>query len=248
MDTLIYDGTFEGFLTAYSYNSLNTVQQFYLKSSTEQINLFVTSNRIVTKRSIAYNIWQKIEQRSSSMAKLIYFAFMSEENEIEQKLEQVITSLLGDSVNWASDQVANKRLLEILYLKVNAEKNRLQRFTKFQPLTNGKLYAEFHPTYNTLPLITRNLKSEMPGANWIIWDTKRNYGIQCHNQTLTYIGANNQIISNCKPNKIPNSNPIITPSNKRKEYPKRNVNSRGALHGRTITSAKKENRGYSVVA
>ena len=95
MKTLVYDGTFEGFLTAFEMSRyMYSSDIHFSKASDNQIPLFQETHKVITNRQSALKLWTTLQQGYPKSAKLIYFAFLSEEREIENTLSRYLLVLL----------------------------------------------------------------------------------------------------------------------------------------------------------
>ncbi|MEJ7681376.1 MAG: TIGR03915 family putative DNA repair protein [Segetibacter sp.] len=61
--------------------------------------------------------------------------------------------------------------------KVHREKHRMEAFIRFQLTGDGLFYAVCQPDFNVLPLIENHFKNRYADQRWLIYDSKRNYGI-----------------------------------------------------------------------
>ena len=187
---LIYDGSFNGFLTAIftSFEGNIEVLGFQRETSTQK-GLFAQCETIETQISKAKRVWEGIEKKSHTVIRNIYFAFLSEANGVDFMLYQYIKKLYN-----LLDPIDNDHasLIEIkiskLALQVSREKAQIENLIDFQ-LTNDDVYsAEIEPGFNILPLISRHFRNRFPKHQWIIFDRKRKYGVY-------YNGINVEIIS-----------------------------------------------------
>lgn len=195
MNTLIYDGTFEGYLTCFALSENFSDREItFLKSKSSQIPLFSEPHIVKSNREKALIIWNLLEHKSPKIAKTIYFAFLSDEIGIESILTKFILYFISPDISNPELVSDYRKYLETLQIKVAQEKARMEQNIQFIQLQSGVFYAEIHPVFNSTPLITKELKHRFKGATWVIHDTKRNYGIQCVKNKLEYIqGLNRQL-------------------------------------------------------
>ena len=80
----LYDGNFQGFLTAVS-EALASGQavQDICRAAERQPALFAQTRHILTRRRKAELLWRKLEKKSPSKPRLVYFSFLSEKSGIE---------------------------------------------------------------------------------------------------------------------------------------------------------------------
>ena len=61
--------------------------------------------------------------------------------------------------------------------KVHREKHRMEAFVRFQLTNDGLYYALIQPDYNVLPLIHSHFKNRYADQRWLIYDSRRKYGL-----------------------------------------------------------------------
>ncbi|MBU3025798.1 TIGR03915 family putative DNA repair protein [Zobellia galactanivorans] len=177
--TLIYDGSFNGFLTAIfvAFEEKAVVSDIQ-KHSVCQNGLFSETETIFTQMDKAKRVWNGIHKKSHSAIKDIYFAFLSEHKGIEMLLYRFIRKMFASNTSIASDY-SDGLVLKISQLarSVGREKHRMEAFVRFQ-LTKDEIYfANIEPDFNVLPLISKHFRSRYADQQWLIYDVKRKYGI-----------------------------------------------------------------------
>jgi len=165
MYTINYDGSFHGFLTVvFEHFNHQDVPAYILTYDREQHKLFPSDTYIETDRVKALRVWKGIERKNSSAAKAIYFAFLSEQTDIELLLFRYIKSLF---IRPSEEQPFSKREKDKVFLlaeQVAKEKQRVEIFARFELNAHGILEALVQPKYNILPLLSKHIKSLYPGA------------------------------------------------------------------------------------
>jgi probable DNA metabolism protein len=61
--------------------------------------------------------------------------------------------------------------------QVHREKHRMEAFVRFQKTADGLFVATIDPDHNVLPLITDHFRKRYADQRWIIYDTRRWYGM-----------------------------------------------------------------------
>jgi probable DNA metabolism protein len=61
--------------------------------------------------------------------------------------------------------------------KVHREAHRMEAFVRFQQTADGLYYAIIEPDYDVLPLILKHFKNRYADQRWMIWDSRRKYGL-----------------------------------------------------------------------
>ena len=185
MYTINYDGSFHGFLTVvFDHFSIPELPAFILTFDREQHKLFPSDTFIETNRKKALRVWKGIERKNTAAAKAIYFAFLSEQTDIELLLFRYIRSLFhGHSENQALTKREKDRVY-VLADQVAKEKQRVEIFTRFEVNAHGLLEAHVQPKHNVLPLLSKHFKALYHGASWLIVDTKRQQALSCDGMSL----------------------------------------------------------------
>ncbi|GAA4454267.1 TIGR03915 family putative DNA repair protein [Rurimicrobium arvi] len=60
---------------------------------------------------------------------------------------------------------------------VEREKHRMKAFVRFEKTDDGMFFALVEPDFNVLPLIVDFFRNRYADQNWLIYDTKRKYGL-----------------------------------------------------------------------
>ncbi len=180
MVTVVYDGTFEGWLTVvfevyeYKFTSVNitTKERF-------QANVFNKHHESYYDRKKSERVWRGLSAKISAAAlSQVYKAFLSEESGIEHVLLQYAQYAFSKKQSIESDY-SNPAVLTVVQTakKVYREKHRMEAFIRFQLTADGLFYAVCQPDFNVLPLIEKHFKSRYADQRWLIYDSKRKYGI-----------------------------------------------------------------------
>lgn len=177
--TFIYDGSFNGFLTAVFNGFEQKVSQADIQRNGQTQNgLFAETETVFTNVALAKRVWTGIQKKSNSAVKNIYFAFLSEKKGIEPLLYHYIQKLMGSNQNKSHD-FSDDVILRINQLahKVGREKHRMEAFVRFQLTKDEVYFANIEPDFDVLPLISKHFRSRYADQQWIIHDLKRKYGL-----------------------------------------------------------------------
>ncbi|MDB2462935.1 TIGR03915 family putative DNA repair protein [Algibacter sp.] len=190
---LIYDGTFDGFLTSvfyvYEYKLENVAIQ---KKTGAQNLLFSEPETVITDTTKADRVWKGLKQKLSKASSFqVYYAFLSEKEHIEVLLLDYIKYAF-ESIVAIDKDYAHPTVLKIAQIAkmVGREKHRMEAFVRFK-LTKDKIYfANIDPDFNVLPLISKHFKSRYADQKWVIYDLKRRYGLFYDLNTVEIINLN----------------------------------------------------------
>ncbi len=177
--TLVYDGSFNGFLTAIfvAFEERLKVADIQRNGQTQN-GLFSEAERIITDTNKAKRVWNGIRAKSYNAITNIYFAFLSETEGVEFVLYHYITTLMATKRDKQADY-SDETVLYINQLarKVGREKHRMEAFVRFQLTKDNVYFANIEPDFNVLPLISKHFRNRYADQQWLIYDVKRKYGI-----------------------------------------------------------------------
>lgn len=177
--TLVYDGSFNGFLSCiYAAFERKSKDVSIKKSKSGEQQLFAKEQYVPTNVALAKLVWNGISQKNHTAIKTIYFAFLSEAEGVELLLYRYVRYVMGVLPAAEIPQLQQTSLiLNSLADKVEKEKRRLEAFVSFQLLEDKVYVAGVKPKYNVLPLLSKHLKTVFKDMEWHIYDLKRNFGI-----------------------------------------------------------------------
>ena len=180
MTRLIYDGTFEGLLTAVFEIYERRLQDVYIqKTGFSNEAMFEDIISVVTDDTRATRVSKGLSKKLSPEGmKRIYIAHLGE-------FENVDNNILGfiryafDSKQNIEDDFGNKYVIRIAELvnMMRRERHRMEAFTRFKKLKDDLFYAEIEPDFNVLPLLVKHFKNRYADQKWLIFDIKRKYGL-----------------------------------------------------------------------
>lgn len=172
----IYDGSFEGMLTAiYEAYYRPEKPEKILRQDSIQESIFTSSILIPTEGEKADKVYGAIKEKISPMAlRNVFYAFLSEDEEAATKIYQYLR--LGWRVGKRIDDYhAEDRVLALHQLsqKVSKEAHRMLGLLRFQKIEGDIYYAEIEPDHNITALLAPHFAKRMADQNWIIHDGKR---------------------------------------------------------------------------
>jgi probable DNA metabolism protein len=176
----LYDGSFDGFLSAiFVASSEHTRQVSICKQEQFKGDLFAQVNFIETDELYSDRVWRKLHEKiPAGTLHQWYAAFLSEEPGIEDKILRGVKYLLANSAKAAGDFSHP----DILYLsqtakKVHREKHRMEAFVRFRKTADEIYFAGIEPDFDVLPLIKAHFFKRYADQRWLIYDERRNYGL-----------------------------------------------------------------------
>ena len=199
---LVYDGSFNGFLTSVFMAFEQKINVLNIQRKDEvQKGLFTDTQTILTQVPKAKRVWNGISQRSNHAMKNIYFAFLSETAGIEQLLYSYIKNIVakGSSNHLDLNEDMASRINHLANM-VSKKKSQMEAFLKFNVSTDGIHYNIAEPEYNLLPLVSKHFRSNLADRQWVIYDIKRGYGLYYDLHSIQLISLDSsEIVTNYNP-------------------------------------------------
>ncbi|RYY09331.1 MAG: DNA metabolism protein [Chitinophagaceae bacterium] len=180
MTTLVYDGSFKGWLTAifevYEYKFRDPGIQSLVNYQEELLH---QKHMVITDETKSARVWKGLSEKISKAAqRRLYHSFLSEEKNIENVMLQFVQYAMKSATNIEHD-FGNSSVLKIQQQAkmVHREKHRMEAFVRFQLTGDQLFYAIIQPDFNVLPLIEKHFRERYADQRWLIYDTRRRYGI-----------------------------------------------------------------------
>jgi probable DNA metabolism protein len=176
---LVYDGTFEGFLTVVfeCYSRKLEPTNICSEKNLQEI-LFIGKEYITTVTSHSDRVWKGLQQKlSKELNQLPYSAFLSGEGGIEMALLHFIRMAFASPVpiegNFGDIDVLMVRKAARRVMK---EAMRMLEFIRFQRTLDDIYFAPISPDYDVMPMTLKHLKERFSDQLWLVYDLKRDYG------------------------------------------------------------------------
>lgn len=190
MTTLVYDGTFEGLLTAVFEiyeRKLHHIKLFQGKWRNSA--LFEDVVQVITDTVKYDRVLKGLKKRISPQGiQQLYAAYLAETDTCAEVIVGCIRHAFDSPYNIEEDY-GNRfvlRLSEIVQ-QVRRERHRMEAFVRFQKLKDEIFYAAVEPDFNVLPLLIGHFKNRYADQKWIIYDLKRKYGIYYDLNDVEYV-------------------------------------------------------------
>ena len=175
----IYDNTFDGLLTAVfdAYNRKEFPDR--IVDSNHSIPLFTETHTVTSDTEKSNRVLKGLKKKTSKSAlNMLFICYLSEIEDIEMTLfryiQKALSSPISIEMNFADDDVL---ILSKIYKKVMNETTHIKQFVRFQKTADGMYFAVMNPIYNVLPLCSDFFKDRYADQQWILYDSKRNYGL-----------------------------------------------------------------------
>lgn len=190
MDLYVFDGSFEGLLTAvFEYYERKASQVQLVSEAHYQPALLGNDFKVHTDSLKAKRVWAGLQKKwDKDRTQQYYAAWLSEDpatfNHLFRLAIYIINKAPGACNNFGHPDVLS---VAQMYRKVHREKHRMEAFIRFQQTKDGLYYASIEPDFNVLPLIATHFKNRYADQNWIIYDQKRGYGLSYDGTRVTEI-------------------------------------------------------------
>ncbi|MCF0216587.1 MAG: TIGR03915 family putative DNA repair protein [Fibrobacteraceae bacterium] len=186
MLSIIYDASFDGFLSSIFeiYRMRLQVGAFVPerlapKDSSASGDLFLQPFRMETNVEYARRLERAIVNAASQeVLKILQTSFLSEVPGIEMKLLTYLKKLFEGSEPNFGRNLTSMEMLPILKIaqSVNREAGNMLGLVRFARVSSSTYVSEIEPKYNVLPLIINHFRVRFGLQQWVIYDSKRNYG------------------------------------------------------------------------
>ncbi len=176
----IFDGTYYGLLTCV-FDAFSK-KEFDVKiSSGQQFNsdMFAKPCYVQTDIQKGKRIVKALNRLLGAKNADIFFrAYLSEDPIAFQTIFNILMKGFSASFDILKD-FGDKDILHFSQIlkQVGREQHRMKAFVRFQKSNDGLYFALIGPDFNVLPLIAYFFKNRYSDQRWMIYDTKRNYGL-----------------------------------------------------------------------
>lgn len=172
--TVLYDGTFFGFLSVAYGVIVNKYFPAVIECENEHIDdLFHDDIFIDTNEKNAEKVLKKLKLNSYVFYN-VYTSFLSDNKTKEMDILKYILKYLkyGDKINFMkNDDVVIK--IDKMCRSVKKESHRLKGFLRFKELDNGILFTDISPENNIIEILANHFIQRLKNESWVIVDTKR---------------------------------------------------------------------------
>ncbi|MEJ2583474.1 MAG: TIGR03915 family putative DNA repair protein [Robiginitalea sp.] len=178
--TLSFEHTFEGYLSAI-YTALSEKLDVTELRSAKKSNalLFNEVRYIPAHREKARRVWDALNKKGTANLRLVYFAFLSENEELLLPIYEYISLLFSAGHSDSPEKLQELRArLSPWAQRVENEKRKMEAALRFQPRQEELMCWRLSPVHNILPLLTRYCRDRFGSAPWMLIDTKRKYGLR----------------------------------------------------------------------
>lgn len=189
-----YDGSYEGLLSCVFHIFKNRMVPTSIQAEVNcQDSLLDQVVTITTNDEWALRVINGLDKLAAAQASaLIYKLFLSELPDNEMLVYQVVYALLHKGDGSVLENFANPAILKAAQIEkmIHREVHRMHAFVRFQKSQGGLFYAAIDPDFNVLPLLGDHFERRYADQPWLIFDTRRHYGLHFDGKSTVFIEAN----------------------------------------------------------
>jgi probable DNA metabolism protein len=175
-----FDGSFEGLLCAvFQCFEKKQFQSSLIRKGQGHHTLFDRIEEIQLQKVQAKRVWQQLIHLIGKAQALQFYRVILAEDPLADEAAYTLMVRLFKSQKNALSNYGDKHALYFAQTlkKINRERHRMTAFVRFQKSLDGLYVAQIAPDFNVLPLIKEFFKKRYADQPWLIYDTKRAYGI-----------------------------------------------------------------------
>lgn len=193
----IYDGSYEGLLSCiFTIFKSRVVPTAIDAEANRQITLLDVVTQVATNDEWAVRVLKGIDERAGTQASaLIYKIFLSELPLSEMLVYQVVQAIIQKGDASILDNFANPSILKAAQIEkmIHREVHRMHAFVRFQKSREGLFYAAIDPDFNVLPLIGEHFEKRYADQSWLIFDTRRHYGLYYDQENMGFVSSGDPV-------------------------------------------------------
>lgn len=192
-----YDNTFEGLLSCVFFAYEQKIQPDLILSDTKQKPLFFDhAYHIVTEEEKSNRVWAKLNMILSSFARrMLFCVWLSELPDMEMLLFRYICKNINASssieLNFGDPDVIQ---VSKIAKRVASEARKVIQFVRFQQTKDNIYFAPVTPKFNVISMATMHFKKRFADQEWIIYDTKRRYGLYYDLDTINEVTFDKRVL------------------------------------------------------
>lgn len=195
MTRVIYDGTYQGWLTAifdiYNYKLKDVI--FDSHESSPPL-LLGSTHQVITDEKKSARVWMGLQKRLSAEGlEGVHLTYLSDMERCEETMYRFVCHVF-DSPHNVEEDYSHPAVWEVKKTakRVKKEAHRMEAFVRFKLTQDNLYYAIIEPECDVLPLISYHFESRYADQRWLIYDGRRKYGIYYDLERVTTVGINFQ--------------------------------------------------------
>ncbi len=195
----IYDGSYEGLLSCiFTIFKERILPTAICTEASYQPSLLETATQIVTNEDWAARVLKGVDERTNARASLlVYKIFLSELPASEMLIYELIQAIIRQGDESILENFANPHILRAAQIEkmIYREVHRMHAFIRFQKSQDGLFCAVIDPDFNVLPLIGDHFERRYADQSWLIFDTRRHYGLYYDQEKMVFVSLDDPVLS-----------------------------------------------------
>ena len=178
--TYSFDGSLDGLLTAIFHVFERKDKEVKLvDTKLYETEIFDPPVEIISESEKSARVWKKIvETIPKGWRRKIYCTYLSEDAGAHQAIFNTLVKVFSKGASYINNYGDPDIITVAQWARsVEREKHRMEAFIRFEKSMDGLFFCSVEPDFNVLPLIIKFFKNRFADQEWLIYDTKRNYGI-----------------------------------------------------------------------
>lgn len=181
--TLTYDGSLTGLLSAVfeAFRRGEGAVDDIVPEDVHQPGLFATAASVPTDPAHAGRVLAGLARQSGAtdVKPWLNRILLTEQAGVERLILHYVRRQMAAATDVRED-AGDPALRQLLRLRqqMGREVHRMHAFVRFQETPDGLMVALVNPDFNCLPLLTDHFAARYPAMDWLIYDTKRQYGLR----------------------------------------------------------------------
>ncbi len=187
MTHFVYDGSFEGLLTAvFDVYDRKAAAVRIVPAERYQPDAFAEKADVVTDDTKANRVWKGLQRKLSPAALRNVFSVYLSERPDREDLLLAFCRMVFSTDEKVEENFSSSVVLQIAQVgkQLHREKHRFEAFVRFVQLGDGTYFATIDPDFNVLPLITSHFTDRYADQVWIIYDIRRRYSMHYDGRTV----------------------------------------------------------------
>lgn len=180
MVTYVFDGSFEGLLTAvFEFYDTKPGKVQLVWDRYYQPSMLDEAVIIINDEAKAKRVWAGLRKKlSPDWQQIFYKVHLAEDAQTFSDMFD-FARYIFDNSEGAEKNFGNEHVMAISRMerKISRERHRMKAFIRFQKTADGIYYCPIEPDFNVLPLVAAFFKNRYADQKWIIYDVKRKYGL-----------------------------------------------------------------------
>ncbi|MDE6490468.1 MAG: TIGR03915 family putative DNA repair protein, partial [Muribaculaceae bacterium] len=178
-DVFVYDGTWEGMLSAvFDAFATHSCRAELIRDDDPRPMFGGEIHEVVTSDSSWQRVWRGLRSRMEPQAlSVLTTAFLSDDRATDMPVFRYMIKIFTRQKG-AERDFSDPDMLEVLRAarRVRGEAHRLLQFVRFQKASDGTYFAMVEPLYNVLPMAVGHFRDRFADQPFVIYDRRRDYG------------------------------------------------------------------------